>query len=48
MKFLYCITEYKRAVNIPEKLQMITIFSTYYGTDLVFPVLVPHFSLAYL
>ena len=39
MEFLYSITVYKCGVyNIPEKLQMITTFSTYYGTDLVFPV----------
>ena len=49
MEFLYSIAVYKCGVyNIPEKLQMITTFSTYYGTDLVFPVLVPHFSLVYL
>ena len=48
MTFLYSITVYKCAVNIPEKLQMIAIFSTYYGTDLVFLVLVPHFYLVYL
>ena len=41
MEFLYSITVYKCGVyNTPEKLQMIT-FSTYYGTDLVFPVRVP-------
>ena len=39
MEFLYSITVYKCGVyNIPEKLQMLTTFSTYYGTDLVFPV----------
>ena len=40
MEFLYSITVHKCGVyNIAEKLQMITTFSTYYGTDLVFPVL---------
>ena len=40
MEFLYSITLYKCVVyNIPEKLQMITTFSTYYRTDLVFPVI---------
>ena len=49
MEFLYSITVYKCGVyNIPEKLQMITTFSTYYGTDFDFPVLVLHFSLVYL
>ena len=39
MEFLYSITTYKCGVyNIPEKLQMITTFFTYYGTNLVFPV----------
>ena len=39
MEFLYSITVYKCGVyNIPEKLQMITTYSAYYGTDLVFPV----------
>ena len=39
MEFLYSITMYKCGVyNIPEKLQMITTFFTYYGTNLVFPV----------
>ena len=39
MEFLSSITVYKCGVYyIPEKLQMITTFSTYYGTDLVFPV----------
>ena len=39
MEFLYSITVYKCGVyNIPEKLQMTTTSSTYYGTDLVFPV----------
>ena len=39
MEFLHSITVYKCGVySIPEKLQMITTFSTYYGTDLVFPV----------
>ena len=41
MEFLYSITMYKCGVyNIPEKLQMITTFFTYYGTNLVFPVFV--------
>ena len=36
MKFLYSITTYKCGVfNIPEKLQMITTFYTYYGANLV-------------
>ena len=40
MEFLYSITTYKCGVyNIPEKLQMITTFFTYYGTNLVFPVI---------
>ena len=39
MEFLYSITTYKCGVyNIPEKLQMITTFFTYNGTNLVFPV----------
>ena len=39
MEFLYSITTYKCGVyNTPEKLQMITTFFTYYGTNLVFPV----------
>ena len=37
MEFLYSITTYKCGVyNIPEKLQMITTFFPYYGTNLVF------------
>ena len=48
MEFLYSITVYKCGVyNIPEKLQMITTFSTYYGTDLVFPVFVFLGSVSY-
>ena len=48
MEFLYSITVYKCGVyNSPEKRQVITTFSTYYGTDLVFPVLVLHFPLVY-
>ena len=40
MEFLYSITTYKYGVyNIPEKVQMIATFFTYYGTNLVFPVL---------
>ena len=39
MEFLYSITLHKSEVyNIPVKLQMITTFSTCYGTNLVFPV----------
>ena len=39
MEFPCYITTYKCGVyNIPEKLQMITTFFTYYGTNLVFPV----------
>ena len=44
MEFLYSITTYKCGVyNIPEKLQMITTFVTYYGTNLVFPVVIDKF-----
>ena len=40
MEFLYSITRNKCGVyNIPEKLHMITTFFTYYGTNLVFPVI---------
>ena len=36
MELLYSITTYKCGVyNIPEKLQMITTFYTYYGANLV-------------
>ena len=43
MEFMYSITVYKCGVyNIPEELQMITTFSTYYGTDLVFRVETRH------
>ena len=46
MEFLYPITTYKCGVyNIPEKLQMITTFFTYYGTNLVFPVLLSQVEL---
>ena len=41
MEFLYSITLYKSGVyNILVKLQMITTFSTYHGTNLVFQWLV--------
>ena len=41
MEFLYSITMYKCGVyNIPGKLHMITTFFTYYGTNLVFPVVI--------
>ena len=41
MEFLYSITRNKCGVyNIPEKLHMITTFFTYYGTNLVFPVII--------
>ena len=39
MEFMYSITMYKCGVyNILKKLQMITRFFTYHGTNLVFPV----------
>ena len=41
MEFPYSITTKCGVYNIPEKLQMITTFFTYYGINLVFPVSYP-------